>query len=129
MSVRKTLAGILVAVVLVALVVYETREATGLYWPLAAIYFIVDEPMTVLFLGAFTLLLYFAVFRFSQSLNRYLGVIGETLTLLACVIFLFVSASKSWSWPFRDWQVYSLVAGVYLMLVGGLLVCGTSIWL
>ncbi len=115
------------ALALVALIVAGTHGETPLY--LHEVYFLVDTPMTVLFLAVLAVAACFAVFRLSQhSLNRGLGLIGVTLALLACSVFLLVSASEKWYWPFHNWQIYSLSVGVYCFLLGSILVSASVIW-
>lgn len=96
---------------------------------LHGIYFLVDEPVYVLYVGLIALGTYFAVVRLSQhSLNRRLGFIGSSLAVLSCLIFLFITASKKWSWPLQSWQVYSLSVAVFTLLLGSIFLSLSIVW-
>ena len=63
-------------------------------------YFLVDEPIYVLYVGLLAVAVCFATLRLSRhSLNRHLALTGGSLAVLACLIFLFVRGSEGWFWP------------------------------
>jgi hypothetical protein len=96
---------------------------------LHVLFYLVDEPTYVFYVGVLLVFGYLVVRRLSQhSLNSKFGLIGSSLGVLSCFIFLFVSASKSWSWPFHDWQVYSLSLAVFTLLLGGILLSVSLAW-
>jgi len=93
------------------------------------IYFLVDEPVYVLYVGLIALGAYFAVRRLAQhSLNRRLGFIGGSLAVLSCLIFLFITTSKKWSWPLHNWQVYGLSVAVFTLLFGSIFLFLSVVW-
>lgn len=86
-------------------------------------FYFVDEPIYVLYVGVLIAFEYFVVLRLSQhSFNRKIGLIRSSFGLLSCFIFLFISSSKSWSWPLHAWQVRGLFVAVSSLLLGGILV-------
>lgn len=129
MKLRNVLFGLAGTLAVIAIVVGKIHGASPVDIYLHDLYFVVPAPSVVLFLLLLAAAGYYAVSRFpSHRFNHYLAVIGFAVVLLASAVFLIVSGSRYWYWPLRDWQVYSLMAGVFCLLLGGVLVSASVIW-
>jgi hypothetical protein len=82
--------------------------------------YLIDEPIYVLYVGLIAVAACFTALRLSRrSANRRLALIGCSLALLGCLIFLCIKVSERWLWPLPPWQVYSFLVGAFCLALGG----------